>query len=48
MLKCRFVLCLKYVSIYARWSIDIDLPIGIIEHKFELRNGKIKDFIPTS
>ena len=48
MLKCRFGLCLKYVSIYARWSIDIELPIGIIEHKFELRYWKIEDFIPIS
>jgi hypothetical protein len=37
MLKCRFGLCLKYDSICERRSIDIALPIGIIEHKYELR-----------
>ena len=53
MLKCRFGLCLKYVSIYARRSIDIEMPVGIIEHKYELRclnhklrNWKTFGFIP--
>ena len=48
MLKCRFGLCLKYVSIYARRSLDIEMPVGIIEHKYELRYWKTFGFIPTA
>jgi hypothetical protein len=46
MLKCRLGLCLKYVSIYARRSIDIETPMGIIEHKYELRcwNHKLRNW----